>query len=84
VYKAKTLLYPNPNDGNFILQQMIADNKLVDVEIWDVVGRSIYKEEQQFVTDKIQLQMGKVPAGIYMLEVMDNSYRKFRFKFVVE
>ena len=78
------MLYPNPNDGNFILQQEVADNEPVVVEIWDAVGRSIYREKQQFAGATSKLQLSNVAQGLYLLQITDSKGRMFKFKFVVE
>jgi hypothetical protein len=41
-----TKFIPNPNDGNFILQQYIADEEAVCIKIMDVTGRVIINERQ--------------------------------------
>ena len=76
-------MFPNPNDGNFILQQVIADNEPIDAEIWDVTGRSIYRDRLQFAGATTKLSMNSVAPGVYLLQLTDSSRRKFRFKFIV-
>jgi len=78
------ILYPNPNDGNFTIEQVIMDDKPVEVEIWDVVGRSVYKEQFQFAGAKAKLQMNKVSPGIYLLQLTGGDKQKHRFKFVIK
>jgi len=80
----KYILYPNPNDGNFILQQAVADSKPVQIEIWDVLGRSLYKQTLEFADATYQLQVRNVAPGLYLLQVTDNAGRTFKFKFVVQ
>jgi len=77
------ILYPNPNDGNLSLQQLITDTKPVSVEISDIVGQSIYKEKLLFNGNSINLQLGTLIPGMYLLELTDNENRSFKFKFVV-
>ena len=80
----KYLLFPNPNDGNFILQQAVIDNEPVEVEIWDVVGRSIYKEHLQFAEATSSIKVKNTLQGLYLLQITDSKGRMFKFKFVVE
>jgi len=80
----KYLLYPNPNNGNFTLQQKVSDKEPVIAEIWDVVGRSIYKESIRFDRETTDLRIMNGPPGMYVLQLTDSKNRKFRFKFVVE
>jgi hypothetical protein len=80
----KYILYPNPNDGNFILEQAVPDNEPVEVEVWDAVGRTLYKENLLFSDAISKLQIGNVASGLYLLQVTDSKGRMFRLKFVKE
>jgi hypothetical protein len=79
----KYYLYPNPNSGNFILQQMVADNTPTTVTVYDVVGRSIYHKQLNFVDTKQSLDVGNAAPGVYLLELKDSRNRIYRFKFVI-
>ncbi len=76
-------LYPNPNNGTFVLQQYVADDKPVRVRIYDVTGRSVYSNDLAFAGNRSELNAGDIPPGVYLLEVKDSRNRVFRFKFVV-
>jgi hypothetical protein len=80
----KYTLYPNPNDGTFILHQSVADDNPVQVEVWDAVGRTIFKEEVGFVNSSSYMAIKNVMPGLYLLQVTDNDGKKFKFKFAVE
>lgn len=77
-------IYPNPNDGNFELLQMMADKDPVMAEVFDVVGRSVGKEKIIFNTPTTKLHVGNVSPGIYVLQLTDSKKRIFKFKFVIE
>jgi len=77
-------LYPNPNNGNFVLLQSVADQQPVISEIWDVTGRSIYKGDLHFETKTTTLQMVNGIPGLYLLQLTDSKGRMFKFKFVVQ
>jgi hypothetical protein len=48
-YKA----FPNPNEGNFVLQQYLQDSGVVKVDVYDAVGRDIYQNELVFILCKV-------------------------------
>ncbi len=77
-------LFPNPNNGSFTLQQAIADDKPVIAELWDVAGRSIYKNRLSFADMKAGLHIMNAIPGTYLLQLIDSSGRTFRFKVTVE
>ncbi len=80
----KYVLLPNPNNGNFELRQGVADEKPVAVEIWDAIGRSIYKGDLHFNGAKTNLQMMNAVPGLYLMQLTDSQGRMFKFKFIVE
>lgn len=77
------LLYPNPNDGSFMLKQSVADNEPVDAVVTDAVGRVIYRGTELFTNGKSRMGLGNYAPGIYLLELKDAQNRTFRFKFVI-
>ena len=82
--KQQYVLYPNPNSGIFTLQQQVADDGPVMVEITDAVGRSVYHAEQTISARKGSIDVGNVSPGMYLLQLTDSKGRKFVFKFVIE
>jgi len=77
-------LYPNPNDGNFIIHQNVSEPDPVTVEIWDAVGRSVYKKETEFTNSISYLNLINSYPGVYLLRITDHKGKKYNFKFAVE
>ncbi len=77
-------LHPNPNNGNFILQQLVADHDPVEIEIFDVVGRSIYKNVLTFSSATQNIGIPDKVPGLYVLNLRDSKGRSFKFKFVID
>jgi hypothetical protein len=75
-------LYPNPNDGNITLVQSIADSATVMVNVTDITGRSVYKEQIQFSNNQYRLNLEKLTPGMYVTSITDTKGRKFISKFV--
>ena len=67
-----------------MLRQLVADEDAVNAEIYDVVGRSVYKDQLRFSSGKTNLRMVNGMPGMYMLRLKDSKGRMFMFKFVVE
>ncbi len=76
-------IFPNPNDGGFVLQQQIADAEPVVTEIWDITGRLIYRETQVFTDRRLQLQLQGVSPGVYIMQLTESGGKRYNFKFVV-
>jgi hypothetical protein len=83
--KQKYTLLPNPNDGSFVLKQSILDEQPVKIEIWDAVGRIVYKGQLLFTDATAQVRMGssQTVAGLYLLQVTDSVGQQYRIKYVV-
>jgi len=78
------ILFPNPNTGNFTLQQGVSDQQPVIAEMWDVTGRIIYKDYLHFDALTTNLQVVNAVPGLYLLQLTDSKGRMFKFKFIVE
>ncbi len=76
-------LYPNPNAGTFTLQQNIADDKPVQITIWDALGRKIHSENTIFDQKKWQIKL-QIPPSLYFLSLQDSQHNVFTFKFVAK
>ena len=78
------ILLPNPNDGNFILHQVTADNQPVKIEVLNTIGQCVSKQEITFNTQDNGVNLGSIQKGLYVLKLVDSNGRKFIFKFVVQ
>jgi len=76
-------VYPNPNDGNFVVQQYMREPEPVKAIIYDAVGREVYNSDMSFVNTQSNLNLGNLSPGLYLLELKDSKNEIFRFKFVV-
>jgi hypothetical protein len=65
------------------VQQQVADDEPVVMEVWDAVGRTIYKQAQAFNGQKTELQLDNIGPGMYLLQLTDGQGRRFNFRFVV-
>jgi len=77
-------LFPNPSNGNIILQQAIADELPVKAEIFNGVGLNINKDNLHFTGGVGQLHMINVTQGLYLIHLVDSKEREFIIKFVVK
>lgn len=72
--------YPNPNSGIFTINGAAkADNNIATIEIADITGRVLIKDNAVIINNMIHKEMqlsGKIPAGIYMLRVSAGADRK--------
>lgn len=68
--KLATLIYPNPSNGKVTLQ-LNNKNKIVTIEVLNVVGEVVYSLTKNW--SKIDIDLSNQPNGIYLLKVMTNE-----------
>ena len=67
-------VYPNPNNGEFNLTVNSLIKQILDIEILDINGKIIEKQNIEVNGEKtINFELLDVEAGIYMLKVSTNS-----------
>lgn len=77
-------IFPNPNDENITIRQIVDDNEPIKIEVFDVVGQLVYSNLIIFEEGVYRLQLPNINQGMYLLNITDDKERKFMFKFVVE
>jgi subtilisin-like proprotein convertase family protein len=77
-------VYPNPNNGKFMVALSDASNNDITLELVDIRGRSIYKKTHPNTGHFHQeIQLGHLQSGLYLLNI-SNSEKKSTKKIVVE
>ncbi len=76
-------LYPNPNNGTFILKQSIADNKSVNLKVYNALGALVYKGATSFVNGQINVKLGIKAQGVYLVCIGDNKERTTCLRFII-
>ncbi len=74
------MVFPNPNNGAFIIKLNGSLERSIDIDIFDFRGRHLYKNSYPNVGDFSQeIQLNYVQSGMYLLRVSDgirNSTKK--------
>lgn len=78
------VLYPNPNDGNFIISGNVNTNEYLLLTITNILEQELYREGLQPVNNHIRhgIDVRGLPTGVYLLNVMTAKKIK-RITFVV-
>jgi hypothetical protein len=68
-------VYPNPAIDNISLQMNSPKNVDVSVELYDVTGKMIIKQNASFSKDKseFKVNIASLPNGIYSLKVVSKE-----------
>ncbi len=76
-------LYPNPNNGNFILKYHISEKEDAQLCIYDITGRLLKKYELKTDETQINVNAYELEAGTYLYSIMVNSALKEANKIVI-
>ena len=73
--KAKNYkLYPNPNNGR--LNILLDSSGLIDIQIFNNMGLSVFQRRYEVEHDyyKLRLDLTHLKSGIYMIQFKQNSF----------
>jgi len=78
-------LYPNPNDGNFVLEAFGAEQEFYDLLVYNFMGQMIEKRNMKITEPehKEYFQMSHLAKGIYIIEIRKGE-KQTRIKFVIQ
>lgn len=78
------VVYPNPNKGEFTIKLNSSLSSNINVEVFDLRGRTIYKSTHKDAGDfNEKINLDRVQSGMYILNVSD-GLRKSTKKIIVE
>lgn len=68
-------VYPNPNNGQFIVDVQLNGSKEMTVEMYDMVGKIIWSDGTIGTSDQLRKEydIRELPNGIYFLRIMADS-----------
>ncbi|MBZ0100172.1 MAG: T9SS type A sorting domain-containing protein, partial [Taibaiella sp.] len=81
--KHNLALYPNPNNGSFILSGRLNTNKPVHLDIINALGQVVHSETITANTNELhkEIQLPNIANGIYLLRVnVDGEITGLRFR----
>jgi PKD repeat protein len=78
-------IYPNPNNGTFTLDILLAEKSSVEVIVTNELGQKIYTNSlNETVGSKLEMiDLGKVESGLYFITVVVNE-SPYVSKFIVK
>jgi len=77
-------LFPNPNNGSFSVEGFVngANNGSIQIDVTNAIGQVVYNGSTAVTNGHVkqQLNLGNVPAGVYMLRLnSEGQTRTLRF-----
>jgi len=78
--KDAIIIYPNPNEGAFTINTNVAPQEVISVQVFSMLGQSIYKQEG--LPNNV-IQLPQPTSGVFYVEVLTQTERFIR-KMVVK
>ncbi len=67
-------VYPNPNNGRFVITTEMKSQAMVSFSMTDMLGKQVWNDQQLCQQGLQQMEMNiTLPSGIYLLQVSDGS-----------
>jgi len=66
-------IYPNPSDGQFVIQNKEAKHLITQVEVLDATGRVMLMQRSTTQTHWLQINMNSLKTGSYYVRVTDEE-----------
>ena len=69
-------VYPNPTSNQLFIEYTPENNQNIKIDIFNQLGQSVYSNEVQSpseMTQKLNINTGNWPAGIYMIRLDNGS-----------
>lgn len=66
-------IYPNPNDGYFTVEFNQLSSPEIDIQMYDVFGRLVSFERENYTADAIRIKAPHLPDGIYVLQAVSSG-----------
>lgn len=76
---SKSIIYPNPNNGNFTLSLSNENKQSISIDVFDVFGKSIYQSKTNEET--VNLNLPNLNSGVYFVKLI-SSNRNETLKFI--
>lgn len=77
-------LYPNPSSGKFTLNLHSKSLKNLEVEVFSLLGKSVFKKIYEVNNNKIEINMKHLSKGIYIVSYSLLNRQKAKSKILIE
>lgn len=78
----KYTLFPNPNDGDFVLRQAIRDEAPVSVKVFNTLGALVFATSKTFGSNETNVSMSALVPGFYYIQLQDKTNSRFVLSFI--
>ena len=85
LFEEEVAAYPNPSNGNFMLEFDLGEIADLDISIYNNIGQILYREQLDDFSGSYRngISLERVPAGVYHLRIT-NGEKAYYQKLVIE
>jgi predicted nucleic acid-binding Zn-ribbon protein len=73
----KASLYPNPNNGSFIVSYDLQKETNIDILVSDISGKVVYKVALDDLNNLQTINLSDVQNGIYFVQLVNKDSKLF-------
>ena len=81
---ADVSIYPQPSNQTVNLSSPLFANKSAQLQISNNLGQLCYNQNVKFNNGNVQIPLGDLPKGIYLLKLIDEDFKTYTQKLIVE
>jgi hypothetical protein len=64
---------PSPNERRIPIRQVVADNRLVQIEVFEVTGNCVFNPVATFKDGRYELDLSHLIVGMFYIRMQDQS-----------
>jgi hypothetical protein len=77
-------IYPNPVSEWVQIESLNADFPIMKIVVVDVLGKVLFQQQFSTVIPKFELNLAKLPTGLYLMQVYSDKMQVNLYKIVKE
>lgn len=74
VQKSGMRIYPNPNNGNFMVQLPAEMGNAVSIRVSDVSGKTVYSSHLNRSAGAVMINLPSINKGVYFVQISDGNH----------
>ena len=83
LYSENVQLFPNPASSDFHISVLLAPDIEIEIIMYDITGRSVFYQ-RRFAGDIRPIDTSHFPAGLYIVEIIQNSRKVIKKILITE
>lgn len=83
-HATKYKIYPNPGNGWFTINNNQQHNELIQIELFDTMGRLILSKQCNFQNGQISMDLTDIPKQLLIMKIIDRHGMQETFRLIKE